>query len=173
MFDFASAVLQDGVHAGVVLRAANAVAVPPEVVAAIDAMLGLDAVETLRYDDGRRGLGRRLRILAGQLVAVRLSGDATGESWLREWLVGGVDVSTLRSTLMAPRADPPHAMPPRSRVVCSCHGVTEDAIAACAGRCEPGHALARVQDALRCGTGCGSCLPEVRQVVARALREAA
>jgi len=57
--------------------------------------------------------------------------------------------------------------------VCSCHGVTESAIAACASAFEPVHALARVQDALRCGTGCGSCVPEVRQIVARAIRQAA
>jgi len=64
-------------------------------------------------------------------------------------------------------------MPARSRVVCSCHGVTESAIAACARGSAPGHALARVQDALRCGTGCGSCVPEVRQIVADATRQAA
>jgi len=172
-FDFAIAVLQDGAHAGVVLRAANAVAVPLDVIAAIDAILGLDAPDALRYDDGRRGVGRRFRLVDGQLVAVRLAGDATGETWLREWLATGIDVGALRTSLMVPRAAPPLAMPARSRVVCSCHGVTESAIAACASGFEPVHALARVQDALRCGTGCGSCVPEVRQIVARAIRQAA
>ena len=172
-FDFASVVLQDGAHAGVVLRAACASAVSAEIVAAIDAILGLDAHDVLRYDDGTRDLGRRFRIAGGQLVAVRLSGDATGEDWLREWLATGVDVSALRTALMVPRAQAPRAMPPRSRVVCSCHNVTENAIAACAAQCDPAHALAGVQDKLRCGTGCGSCIPEVRQIVATHARKVA
>jgi assimilatory nitrate reductase catalytic subunit len=122
----------------------------------------------LRYDDARRGAGRRFRIVEGQLVAVRLAGDATGERWLREWLAAGVDVSALRTALMIPRAHPPRAIPDasRSRVVCSCHAVTDTAIAACAALCEPVLALARVQEELRCGTGCGSCMPEVKQIVA-------
>ena len=172
-FDFASVVLQDGAHAGVVLRAAHASAVSAEVIAAIDTALGLDADDVLRYDDGKRGLGRRFRIVGGELIAVRLSGDATGEVWLREWLAAGVDVSALRTALMVPRAQPPRATPPRSRVVCSCHGVTENAIAKCAAQGEPAHALARVHDELRCGTGCGSCVPEVKQIVAAHARRAA
>ena len=60
----------------------------------------------------------------GQLAAVRLAGDATGEAWLREWLVAGTDVTAMRSLLMVPRAEPPRATPTRSRVVCSCYGVT-------------------------------------------------
>jgi assimilatory nitrate reductase catalytic subunit len=172
-FDFASVVLQDGAHAGVVLRAAHASVVESGTVAAIDAILGLDAHDVLRYDDVTRGVGRRLRIVDGQLAAVRLSGDATGEAWLREWLATGVDVSALRTSLVMPRREPPRSMPPRSRVVCSCHGVTESAIASCAAQCDPAHALARVQDELRCGTGCGSCVPEVKQIVAAHARRVA
>jgi assimilatory nitrate reductase catalytic subunit len=172
-FDYASLVLQDGAHAGVVLRAAHGGAGPARAIDAIDAILGLDAPDVLRYDDGTRGVGRRFRIVNGQLAAVRLAGDATGDSWLREWLVTGTDVSTMRSLLLFPRAQPPRATPARSRVVCSCHGVTERAIAACAGQGDAAHALARVQDELRCGTGCGSCMPEVRGIVAAHARLAA
>ena len=172
-FSFASVVLQDGAHAGVVMRAANASAVPQEVVAAIDAILGLDAHDVIRYDDATRGVGRRFRIAGGQLASVRLSGDATGEAWLREWLATGVDVSALRTALMVPRAQPPRATPPRSRVVCSCHAVTENAIIASAAQCDPVHALARVQEELRCGTNCGSCVPELKQIVAAHARKVA
>ena len=154
-FDFASVVLLDGTHPGIALRAANAGAAAPETIAAIDAVLGLAEADVLRYDDGKRGLGRRFRIADGRLVAVRLSGDATGHAWLRDWLAMGVDVSAMRVSLMAPRADPPRAMPARSRTVCSCHGVTQGAIAAHVAQCDPVDALARVQEDLKCGTGCG------------------
>ena len=38
-------------------------------------------------------------------------------------------------------------------------------IAACAG--PPEAVLATIQSSLRCGTNCGSCLPELRQIIAR------
>jgi assimilatory nitrate reductase catalytic subunit len=52
--------------------------------------------------------------------------------------------------------------------VCNCHDVAERDItaniAACAG---PGDAiLASLKDALKCGTNCGSCVPELKQMIA-------
>jgi len=49
------------------------------------------------------------------------------------------------------------------RAVCACHGVGEDAICAALAA---GAALADVQEDLRCGTSCGSCLPELRRLAA-------
>ena len=77
---------------GLLVRGAHAGAPPAGWLATIDALLGLDAEDAVRYDDPRRGASRRIRIAGGLLAAVRLSGDAaavaSGE-WLREWLVGG------------------------------------------------------------------------------------
>ncbi len=51
------------------------------------------------------------------------------------------------------------------RAVCACYGVREDAIrSAIAG----GANLGRLQKDLRCGTNCGSCLPELRRMAAAA-----
>ena len=51
----------------------------------------------------------------------------------------------------------------QGRAVCACFGVGEelirDAIAA-------GATLAKLQDELKCGTNCGSCVPELRRMVA-------
>jgi len=103
-FDYASVVLIGSERAGILLRAASAEPCAQDTVAAIDRAFGLDAIDVLRYDDPKRAIGRRVLLSAGRLCAVRLSGDLAGEAWLREWLVGGEDVSAMRAALMVPSA---------------------------------------------------------------------
>ena len=49
------------------------------------------------------------------------------------------------------------------RAVCACYGVRESEIRAAVAA---GADLARLQKDLRCGTSCGSCLPELRRLAA-------
>jgi assimilatory nitrate reductase catalytic subunit len=51
--------------------------------------------------------------------------------------------------------------------VCTCFNVTDLAIQAELGRCtgSPEERLASLQGALKCGTNCGSCLPELKRMV--------
>jgi assimilatory nitrate reductase catalytic subunit len=51
---------------------------------------------------------------------------------------------------------------PQGRAVCACFGVSEDAIRAAA---QAGATLARLQAELKCGTNCGSCMPELRRML--------
>ena len=72
----------------------------------------------------------------------------------------------------APRA--PAAWRRAARQVCSCFGVTETAIGGAArsrARAPTSERLAALQGALKCGTNCGSCLPELKRMV-RAQRDA-
>ncbi|MEO6566231.1 MAG: molybdopterin-dependent oxidoreductase [Casimicrobiaceae bacterium] len=166
-FDYASVVLVGGERGGVFLRAAAATPVAPEVVARLDALFGLDAADVVRYDDTRRANARRVRIVDARLAAVRLSGDIAAEAWLRDWLTSGQDVTAMRAQLLVPSAGAPKGYRTRGRTVCSCHGVLETdlraAIVDSAG--PPAAVLAAVQARLQCGTGCGSCLPEVRSMI--------
>lgn len=50
------------------------------------------------------------------------------------------------------------------RTVCACYGISEKEIAAAASA---GATLEAVQSRLKCGTNCGSCLPELRRAFAR------
>jgi len=50
-----------------------------------------------------------------------------------------------------------------SRAVCACYGVREAEIRAAVAA---GADLARLQKELRCGTSCGSCLPELKRLAA-------
>jgi assimilatory nitrate reductase catalytic subunit len=51
--------------------------------------------------------------------------------------------------------------------LCSCFGVSEAQVHACLAKSE-GDAterLAAVQEALKCGTNCGSCVPELKRLI--------
>ncbi|HEY9321236.1 MAG TPA: (2Fe-2S)-binding protein, partial [Achromobacter sp.] len=52
----------------------------------------------------------------------------------------------------------------RSRTVCVCNGVSEAAIIAGIGR---GCDMAALKTTLGCGTGCGSCVPEIQALISR------
>jgi len=156
---------------GLLVRAAHGGA--PEVgwIEALDARLGLAGEDAIRYDDARRAASRRLRVLDDRLVAVRLSGAAdalaSGE-WLRGWMLEGRSVAEIRRHLLLPSRQAPAGFVPAGRVVCQCHGVPETAIAAslAAATGSPAERLAFAQARTKCGTNCGSCVPELRRMAA-------
>jgi len=164
---FASAVMIGRERPGVFLQAANESPPPPEWLAALDAILGVDNEETLRYDDTRLGQSRRVRIHDDRLAAVRLAGRMnavrSGE-WLREWLVQGRPVAEIRRLLLSATPRAPGALTAAGRTVCQCFGVSESQIVAALGGCEgsPQERVRRVKETLGCGTNCGSCGPELR-----------
>lgn len=141
-----------------------------------DAACGLHGDGVIRYDDARRHVGRRIAVDGDRLLGVRLSGDpgalAAGD-WLRDWLQRAAPVAPVRRLLAAPWAKAPdgfEAPGPGAAAVCSCWQVDAGAIERClAGvdrdgtQGEPAQAaMAHLQQSLRCGTQCGSCLPELR-----------
>jgi len=80
--------------------------------------------------------------------------------------VTGRDVASLRHRLLLPGAEAPSGFVPRGHVVCSCHDVAESDVLEVMTEAadSPLMALERAQQRLRCGTGCGSCLPELRRL---------
>jgi assimilatory nitrate reductase catalytic subunit len=161
---FASVVLIGRERAGVLFRAAFAA--PPDAawLAAVDVAFGLAGETVARYEDARRGVGRAIRIAAGRIEAVRLAGDTIAEGWLRAYLLGERDVTTLRHQLLKPGAEAPAGYAARGRIVCACFDVAEADVRAALAEAPCADALARVQSKLRCGTNCGSCLPELRRL---------
>jgi len=133
---------------------------------AIDRCLDLEDADVARYDDPRRAVGRRVALEGGRLRAVRLSGDVAPASWLREWLVAGEDVRNQRAVLLLPSAAAPRGYRSRGRIVCNCFDVAESEIADALAATSFGGGLSHVQATLRCGTNCGSCLPELKRMVA-------
>ena len=75
----------------------------------------------------------------------------------------------LRRWLLAPIAQPPIGSKTRGRVICNCLDVSEDEIIA---DLNAGLDLPALQEKRQCGTSCGSCLPELKRLVATARRAA-
>lgn len=165
-FEYA-ALLPCAAGPGVRLRLAAAAPAPSHVVDALAQALGLDQPDAA-FDDVSRGIVRRVRLAADASGAVAsgveapgafmLAGDVRAHDGLMAWAEGGAAPASLATLLMA-RA--PAA--PRTRTVCACVGVSEAAIRS---GIESGMDVAQLKDRLGCGSGCGSCLPEVRRMVA-------
>lgn len=170
---FATAVpVADG---GVLLRMALPQAPAPALTDRIHALFGLNTETALRYSDPRRHLSRCVRLDGDRIAAACLSGDTTGESWLREFFAQGISVADLGARLLAPVDEAPRKVSGKGRVVCSCYSVGEqqvaDALASVEG--SAGERLAAVQSRLRCGTQCGSCLPELRRLATSVAKQKA
>ena len=70
-----------------------------------------------------------------------------------------------RHALLSGQAAGEQASP--GRTVCSCYGVGENSINAAIRNGY--HSAAALGKTLRCGTNCGSCIPELNALLARAL----
>ena len=171
-FGYASCVpFGHGEH-GVLLRLAATEPPAPDVVVEIEAMFGLGSGEpqVLRYEDRRRGQRRAIGLQqAGVDVRLRafvLAGDSQAESWIKALLLQHLPAQAFGSQLLSPNAQAPHALAPTGRQVCNCFNVGQAAIVETLATCEGPLAqrLAALQDRLKCGTQCGSCLPELRRL---------
>ncbi|MEY4761888.1 MAG: hypothetical protein RLZZ200_1744 [Pseudomonadota bacterium] len=177
-FDWASVVLVSG-HSlqgaapreAVVFRARAALAPDPALIESLAAALGLsesrpeaDGKEPmLRYVDAGKGVVKRARFDGGRLVALLLAGESAAAAWIQPQWASGDLLGPLRRRLFAPSAQAPASLVPASRMVCLCHGVSESQIR---DACGADQTLEGLQERLKCGTSCGSCMPELRRLLA-------
>ena len=166
-FAYASCALFGREKTGVLFRAADDYAAPPALVKEIEAMFGIAGQTVLRYDDVKRGNARHIMVNDGKLAAVSLAGDMSAEHWLKEYLEGGQPVTALGRMLLMPSTKPPQDFKTRGRIVCNCFNVAqteiEEALQSTSGPSDV--VLAALQDKLKCGTNCGSCVPELKQMI--------
>ena len=161
-FDYAALGLYGRDEELVVLRVAHAEAVPDDMLAQIDAILGLDdEKKMMNYRDARRGISKRALMQDGKLLGVRLTGETAARDWLKEIIAQGADAQALRPWLLAPLSAPPAGQPQRGRIVCNCLDVSEQEIL---HEINNGLDISAIQAKLKCGTQCGSCLPELKRL---------
>jgi assimilatory nitrate reductase catalytic subunit len=159
-------------RSGVLFRAAAHDAPEDALVDRLEGLLGLGAGDVLRYADRRRGQRRVARLVrradgnAG-LEAFLLGGDTSAEAWIATLLREELPAQSYGRLLLSPGARAPVAVQSRGKPVCTCFNVTDTAIKAELGRRAgtPGERLAALQGALKCGTNCGSCIPELQRMV--------
>ena len=170
---FASATLfgrEPDSRIGVLFRAAGSAAAPAERVAAVADRLGLgaDIGPVLRYADPRGGQQRAMRLADdGTLHAFMLAGDAAAQGWVLDLLQQRSAAAAFGRALLAASATPPGAVAARSPQVCACFDVSQARIVGAAARCSgsPESRLQQLQQQLRCGTQCGSCVPALKQLL--------
>ncbi|MCW5232370.1 nitrate reductase [Verminephrobacter eiseniae] len=156
---------------GVLMRAAAPAAPPDALIEHIAALLGLAGTDTLRYIDKKRSQRRYARLLrhgdSSTLQALVLAGDTSAQGWLQTLLQEQLPAHGYGRLLLQPGAQAPLALPARGKPVCSCQNVTDTAISATLAHCHgsASERLAQLQSQLRCGTHCGSCLPELKRMV--------
>jgi assimilatory nitrate reductase catalytic subunit len=164
-FSYASLSLAGRERPALLIRAASTSAPPPQLLADIDQCLGLNIGPVLAYDDPRRSIGKRVRIENGRITAIRLAGETLAQHWLQGlWLEGSAD-EQLRRWLLAPLSVPPgNALASNSnKTLCNCKNVSQNAICASINR---GLDLQGLKQELGCGTQCGSCIPEIKRLLA-------
>ena len=170
-FPFAACVPFGRERSGVLLRAAHHEAAPDELLQRIEVLLGLGGAGVLHYSDRRRGQRRSMRLAAhganSQLEAFLLAGDISAEAWIKTLLQDQLPAQSYGRLLLVPGAKAPLAIQARGKQVCSCFDVSEDsiglALSSCTGSADA--QLSQLQERLKCGTNCGSCLPELKRLV--------
>ena len=160
-FDYAAVTLAGRDHPFVVLSVAHATPLSKEMLDQLVAVL--DLAECTAYNDPRRAIAKRAKTdtTNDRLLGVLLAGETAAADWLRELMVSGQPVGELRRWLFAATAKPPLAMASAGRTVCNCFGVTETQIN---DLYRQGADLEALQAQLKCGTSCGSCLPELKRM---------
>lgn len=162
-FAYVSLSLTGRERPALLLRAAHTEAPDLQLLKNIDQLLGLNDGPVMAYDDPRRSIGKRVKIEKGRITAIRLAGETLARHWLQSlWLEGRAD-EQLRRWLLAPLSAPPGAGTSSNKILCNCKNVSEHAI--CAG-ISRGLGLDGLKQELGCGTQCGSCVPEIKRLLA-------
>jgi assimilatory nitrate reductase catalytic subunit len=162
---------QANAREGVLFRAAAHVVPPDELLVQIEQALGLDTNDVLRYADKKRGQRRTAKLTRvgsnAELTGFLLAGDTRAEAWIKAVLEGQQPAQSYGRLLLSPGAKAPVAVQTVGKVVCTCLNVTDIAIdaelAAAPDSSTDNDRFAHLQKKLKCGTNCGSCVPELKR----------
>ncbi len=180
-FAFASCTPFGRERSGLLFRAAAYDTPDDAVLARIETLLGMGGAHVLRYADKKRGQRRAVQLVPAspggdakgntqgesRLNAFLLAGDTSAQSWIKTLLQDDLPAQAYGRMLLVPGAKAPVAVQSRGKQVCTCFNVTDADINTQLGQCKGNEdqRLAQLQGTLKCGTNCGSCLPEVKRMV--------
>jgi assimilatory nitrate reductase catalytic subunit len=158
---------------GIMLIASNYVRSSDESIASIEEILQLNDPAVMRYADHKRGTRRVMRLQGGMLTGFLLAGDVSAQAWLKPLLKQGASAAAFGRYLMMPSRTLPAQLTQQlgtsSKQLCSCFAVSEQAVRDALKRMNadesPDAQLATVQAQLKCGTNCGSCVPEIKRLI--------
>lgn len=132
-----------------------------------------EGCEELTYMDPAEGIYKKLVIRKGLVAGAIFLGDDGGAGEVRTLMENRRDVSAMRSRLLSgspgPESSDSLAEAPESTLICNCHGVTKGEIL-CAFREKGCVSREQVSEVTRAGTGCGSCVPRIEELLETAPR---
>ena len=162
-FDYASCGLYGHGDGIVIMRAAHSKGPDKTVLEHLNILLGMtDDVPVLSYSDSRRGISKRILVENEQVTGVCLIGETLAGEWLKEVMTQGKMTDELRRWALAPLDTPPVGHGNRGKIICNCLNVAENEIIEVINL---GGNLPALQAKLKCGTECGSCVPELKRLV--------
>ncbi len=171
---------------GVMLRAACSQAPEIQKLFQLEKILRFSGKESLRYVDARRGQLRSMRLHSAEhiqkssthphehspstdtvLEGFIIAGETSSEGWLKTLLQTQSSTKAYGRRLLMTGSTPPIAQAQLGTTICSCVGVKDiairDHLKSKQGTKE--EQLAALQSSLKCGTQCGSCVPELRRMI--------
>jgi assimilatory nitrate reductase catalytic subunit len=158
-------------RSGLLFRAGALEAPPDALLAQIETLLNLDSPYVLRYADKKRGQRRAALLQHGDtqstLEGFMLAGDTSAQGWITTLLQDELPAQAYGRALLLPGAQPPLQVVSRGKQVCACFNVADVAIDAHLRQCQGSspERLSSLQSALKCGTQCGSCVPQLQRMV--------
>lgn len=162
-FDYASCGLYGRNDPVLVLRAAHLEPPDTETLGALDQAFDLDGVDAvMSYEDPHRRISKRVLVVGERIVGACLMGETAAADWIKQMMAEGAELGAVRNWILAPVDKPPDGSRGRGRVVCNCFDVAEKEINEAL---DEGLDFAALQGKLRCGTQCGSCIPELHRRV--------
>lgn len=145
-----------------IFRAANDVPPDATLINQIDALLHMtEEWPLLNYTDAKRGISKRILVENNHITGVRLVGETLATDWLKDIMTSGQFSEELRRWALAPLSTPPSGQRSRGKVVCSCFDVAQNEII---DTYQAGADFETLQNKLKCGTNCGSCVPELKHL---------
>jgi len=121
------------------------------------------SIETLTYSDRKHGINRKAWLEDGHLMAVRwVGGDIHAAQWLRKLMLEGRDVGELRPYLLAP-GGPVNKEDTKGAIICACNNVGELELKAAIK--DGADSVDAIKACTMAGTGCGSCVPEIKRLL--------
>ncbi len=137
----------------------------------IEAILGLQGTDVLRYADKKRGQRRAIRAkregAQTKVDGFLLAGDTSAQAWITTLLQDGLDASNYGRLLLSPGAQAPVAIQAKGAQICTCFNVTQPEIEKQLTHClgNEDERLTQLQTTLKCGTNCGSCVPQLKKMI--------
>jgi nitrite reductase (NADH) large subunit len=135
-----------------------------------------ESEDEITFSDAAAGIYKKLVIRDDKLVGAVLYGDVADGAWYFDLMCKGADVASLRpamifgSKALQPDADPAAAIAqlPDEAQICGCNGVSKGAILGCIKN-KGLTGLDEVRAHSKASASCGSCTPQVAQLLALAL----